>query len=328
MDAMPATFNRCAPPELMSVLMPGGWAHSLVEYAQSRQYAIDLQCRGYDTKPGHWATLYVGLTKVLDLHYTGKGYRLDVGPPYALKTHGWQPKWARTQSGDSLSEQWSAVEDYLERVIPSVAPRFLKEGGYQTAICAFASQDMVIIDRESVVSFANKAEKGEITKRLAQPLLEAVKVADGAAWQRGCPTSLGGECDALAVTPSGDLLAIEIKPPKATATIPWAPLQVRHYADLFGEWAQSSDSTDKGRAAEILSSMVHQRVELGLAPRAVRPIKRPVRVRPIVALGRGYSPTALARLKVVQQRLIDEGFNDPPLEVRPLSLTGRLGPEL
>jgi hypothetical protein len=44
----------------------------MVECGRAGQFALDLQLRGYAQKTGHWATLYVGLTKVIDLHYRAK----------------------------------------------------------------------------------------------------------------------------------------------------------------------------------------------------------------------------------------------------------------
>src|SRR5207253_10463907 len=103
--------------------------------------------------------------------------------------------------------------------------------------------------------------KDAVTARLAAPLLAALAAPNAAAWWRSRPASLGGECDALAVTPAGDLLTIEIKPAKATNTIAWAPLQGRHYANLFAEWVRQ-EPRDGSSAAEILQGMVDQRVQL------------------------------------------------------------------
>ena len=210
---MALSYDRRAPERLISVLAPGGWAHSLVEYGRAGQFALDLQLRGYAGKQGHWATLYVGLTKVLDLHYRPNNrFRLDVHPSYRQKW-GWSAEVA--QPAERLAAQWPTVEDYLERVIPSVGGRYLKEGAVQSAISGFASQDLVVIDREAAVAFSNQREKTAVSGRLCRPLLSAVERPNDAAWWRSRPTSLGGECDALAVTSDGHLLTIEIKPAKA-----------------------------------------------------------------------------------------------------------------
>jgi len=316
------SYDRHVPDELLSALEPKGWAHSLVEYGRSGQYALDLQLRGYATKSGHWATLYVGLTKVVDLHYRpSKGFHLDVHPTFQQTKLGWQPTWRKPQSAKELAAAWPLVEDYLERAIPTVGVRFLNEGAVQSAISGFATQDMVVIDREATVTFSNQKEKNSITQSLAAPVLAAIECSNGAQWWRSAPTSLGNECDALAVTKDGDLLAIEIKPARATKTIRWSPLQARHYANLFAKWAN-----DDADAPAILQRMVDQRVGLGLVEEIRPRIRRPIRVRPVIAIGRGYSKAAINGLIEVQQRLIDAGCNDPPLEIKSVTLAGRLDP--
>ena len=231
------SYDRRVPDELLSALRSGGWAASLTEYARGGQFSLDLQLRGYAGKPDHWATLYVGLTKILDLHWHAtRGFRLDA--PDAWKHDGWdQRAGSTTRQMGSRPTQWRAVEDYLERAIPAVGSRYLKEGAVQSAISAFRTQDLTVIDREVAISFSNQLEKAKVNKQLTGPLLAALDDPDAPSWWKGRPASLGGECDALAVAADGSLLAIEIKPAKASTTIPWAPVQVRHYANLLTAWA-------------------------------------------------------------------------------------------
>src|SRR5258708_6793228 len=91
---MPLSYDRRVPEQLLSALTAGGWADWLVEYGRAGQFALDLQLRGYAGKQGHWATLYVGLTKVVDLHYrASKGFRLDAHTTYRQPALGWQEAW-------------------------------------------------------------------------------------------------------------------------------------------------------------------------------------------------------------------------------------------
>jgi hypothetical protein len=318
---MGLSYDRRAPQELLDALRPGGWAHSLVEYGRSGQYALDLQLRGYASKPEHWATLYVGLTKVLDLrHHSTRGFRLDAHPTYCVPKFGWDPAWSNWADARLLSASMPAIEDYLERVVPSIGPRYLREGAVQSAISGFSSTNMVVIDREATVRFSSQKERVAVTSRLAAPLLRATDRSNGAAWWSSRPPTLGTECDALAVDIDGRLLAIEVKPPNATGTIAWSPLQVRQYASLFSEWA----STELG-SAEIIQGMVDQRAELGLAGHAPR-VRKPLEVRPMIAIGRRCSSAAMSRLTDVQGRLIEAGLDDPPLAVVSVTLAGRLDP--
>ena len=310
------SYDRRAPIELMNALRPGGWAASLAEYARGGQYGLDLQLRGYEGKPRHWATLYVGLTKVLDLEcHPKRGFRLNVHPTW--KAYGWDARWEQWTS-EGFEVQWPAVEDYLEQAIPAVGPSFLHEGAVQSAISAFRTRNLAVIDREVVIAFSNQPEKNEITGRLAGPLLAALDIPDAPPWWKGRPKSLGGECDTLAVDSDGSLMAIEIKPAKASSTIPWAPVQVRHYANLLNAWARSADN-----AASIIDGMVDQRVQLGLAVSAP-PCATPVVVRPVVAVAHGVGNKVLDRMRTVHQLLVDAGLDDPPLEIYRVNLVGRL----
>jgi hypothetical protein len=319
---MGLSYDRRAPQELMDALRPGGWAHSLVEYGRSGQYALDLQFRGYASKPEHWATLYVGLTKVLDLrHHPTKGFRLDAHPTYCVPRFGWNPAWSKWSEA-RLSVSMPAIEDYLERVIPSIGSRYLREGAVQSAISSFASTKMVVIDREATVGFSSQKERVAVTSRLAAPLLQATDRSNGAAWWSSRPLTLGTECDALAVDTDGRLLAIEVKPPNATGTITWSPLQVRQYTSLFSEWVSAEP-----KAAAIIQGMADQRAELGLTGYAPR-VWKPLEVRPMIAIGRRCSSPARSRLMEVQGRLIEAGLDVPPLAVMSVTLAGRLDPWL
>lgn len=318
------TYDRRATPALLEALGPGGFAHSLVEYGRSGQYALDLQFRGYAAGSGkggrHWATLYCGLTKVLDLQYlASRGFRLTAHPTWQV--HGWDPAWASYARHGFDSRRWKAVEAYLERAIPAVGPRFLKEGAVQSAINAFGSTDLAVIDREVAVSFSRQSEKDRVCGELERSLLGALEM-EGPGWWKSRPTHLGGECDALAIDTEGALVAIEIKPARASASIPWAPVQVRHYADLLGRWA----AQDHGAAAEVVDEMMRQRVELGLTSGLARSCARPVRVRPMLAIQRGASRVVLDRLHRVRRRLEETGHDDPPLSVCQVNLVGRLDP--
>jgi hypothetical protein len=327
---MTITYDRTADEDLLKALERGGWASSLVAFARAPGYPLDLQLRGYATKSNEtWATLYVGLTKVLDLRFLPKrGFRLRAHATHATRKNGWNSVWdARWHSADQLQDQWRDVELYLERAIPSIHKHFLVEGAVQSAVSGFQSESMLVIDREAAVTFSNDAEKRRITGRLARPLLDAVKQPGRGSWWTSRPSSLGGECDVLAIDlTDGSLMAIEVKPRSATTTIRWSPLQVHHYANLFREWIYGDDGIGEVKAAEVLRNVVAQRKRLGLIGDQEYPAHSasPIRVRPVIAIGRGYSDAAYSGLTEVGQRLIDAGLDDPPLEVRTATLWGEL----
>ena len=103
------------------------------------------------------------------------------------------------------------------------------------------------------------------------------------------PTKLGDECDVLAVSSRGEVLAIEVKPHTASdKDIAWSVLQACMYADLFQLWADYAG----GKAHEILHDMARQRNRIGLSGRAGIQVAAPIKVRPVVALDRRAAQSA------------------------------------
>jgi hypothetical protein len=316
-------YDRRVPEELLQALQPGGFAHSLVQYGRSGAYALDLQLRGYAGKNTHWASLYSGLTKVVDLHYLpSKGFKLSAHKTHATEEHKWDPAWETYDTAASWSSRWGAVEDYLELVIVSVGPQHLKEGAVQSAICGFASAELVVIDREAAITFGSQPEKDAKKKATAAPLLAALQRDDAPTWWKSRPTSLGGECDALAINAQGQLWTIEVKPADAS-TLPWALVQVLHYAYLFRAWGEE----DAG-ATSVLQGMLNQRRKLGLTHGGRDfTVQSPLDVRPVLAFDRGASQTARERLGEVHRHLTAKGIK-VDVDMYEVNSIGRLDPYL
>jgi hypothetical protein len=315
-------YDRRVSRPLLDALSPGGWASSLAEYARGGQYSLDLQLRGYGIdQPHHWATLYVGLTKVLDLHHRqGKGFQLLPG---AWNSAGWDPSWSQAAESGHDPAEWRKVEEFLEVAIPQVGKRHLHEGAVQSSLSAFRNRDLVVIDREAAISFTDQPEKDAVGSALQSELLAALDPpGELKSWWNKHPQSLGGECDALAVGFDGTLFAIEVKPPTASSTIPWAGLQVRHYARLFTRWA----AQDPAYAATVINGMVDQRERLGLVAHPRPAVAAPIVVQPVLAVARGASVEVVRRLTVVERRLRAAGLSDPPLQLFTVNIVGRLDP--
>jgi len=68
--------------------------------------------------------------------------------------------------------------------------------------------------------------------------------------------------------------------------------------------------------------MVQQRKDLGLIGADCPPLSVPIRVHPMIAIGRGYSDDAINGLRQVQSRLSEH--DDPPLRVMEAALWGEL----
>lgn len=311
-------FDRRVHPHLLSALESGGFAYLLTELARSGQYGMDLQLRRNPKQHESWATLYVGTTKILDLRMREKSgkFSLKAHRTWATSSNGWRETWQKGADKESLARSWSGVEKYLELAIPTVGRRFLKEGAIQAGISKFPADDMVVIDRETVVGFTDTKEEVTVRSSFLEPLMGAMGEHSAKWWK---PKKPGNECDALAIGQDGTILAIEVKP--ADVAIAWAPLQARHYADLLQAWAESTD------AGTVLMGMYEQREHLGLVVPAFRVrVKRPIRIRPVVAVRCGASATHVSRMLEVTERLRTAGLDSPPMEFREVSLVGRLDP--
>jgi hypothetical protein len=322
-------YDRRVNTELLKVLAENGFAHSLVEYARhGGRWALDLQFRADPNSSKHKATLYSGLTIALELQYstTKDRFKLDAPKPWQTRTKKFDLAWSTWQQAAELASVWFKVDAYLETVLPIIdkAGRFTRnEGAVQSALSNFYRTDFHVIDRESVIGFPDIATQQKAFRTLEKPVLDALELTNGKPWWTP-PTRLGNECDTLAVTPQGQLLAIEIKPGTALRGITWAPAQVQHYADLFQAWI---DEPTSGTASprDILTGMVEQRVELGLLPASSR-VTFPGRIEviPVVAVGPGAKQTAWDRLHEVAQRVETIRRGSAKIELWEVNTIGRV----
>ena len=138
-------------------------------------------------------------------------------------------------------------------------------------------------------------------------------------WWKTRPTRLGDECDVLAVSTEGEILAIEVKPHTASdKDIAWSVLQAGMYADLFQRWADYAG----GKAHEVLHGMAAQRKRIGLSSGTGIQLAAPIKVRPVVALDRrakGSAKDAKEKLAEVRAHLAAAGLATD-LDVRQVNL--------
>ena len=82
----------------------------------------------------------------------------------------------------------------------------------QTAIGRFPADGFTVLDREAVVAFGVSGGKDACIAELSARWLHVLGMPDPPAWWKTRPDRLGDECDALAVSREGEILAIEVKP--------------------------------------------------------------------------------------------------------------------
>jgi hypothetical protein len=314
-------YDRRVSQEFLEHFLNGGFARSLPRLARRAHYPLDLQFRKNPKTNAQHATLYVGLTAVLNLRASRSGIKLDAHPTWAKAAYGFSDAWGTPAAADHWRDQWNDIELYLERVVPlAVKGHGLTEGAVQSAISKRTGREgRLMLDREVVPSFRDAALKKATLGRLRQPLMKAVQsiIVAGAP----APKSFGTECDLLAIDSGGRLLAIEVKPFR-TGSIVWVAAQATMYAMLLQEWLD----VDHQEAPAILTGMISQKNAISGGAPFIVDLPPKLSVTPVVALQRGASQVQIDRMLEVRSALEDADLGVPRVEIFEVSMTGQLRP--
>ena len=173
-------YDRRATAGFLAHFLHGGVAESLAEYARYAPYPVDLQMRKNPKTGAEHATLYVGLTSVLQVtRIKGDLLRLHGHKNLAGK-HTFDPAWSNPMTAKELTPRWRAVEGYLEDVIPLASAKHAnKEGAVQAAVSVFSTGERVMVDREVALNFKDTSTKARIFEEITAPYLDAVKTVAG-----------------------------------------------------------------------------------------------------------------------------------------------------
>ncbi len=314
-------YDRRVTDEFLANFLPGGVADSLVEYAKFAPYPVDLQMRRNAKTGAEHASLYVGLSTVLDVHRKQDRLTLEANVAYTGGDFGFDATWSTPMTPAELRQRWRAVEDYVEAVLPYAVQKYAgDEGPVQVAASVYSSPRRTMVDREVVLNFKDTPTRTQILGQVTTPFVQAVQHVAGVTGSP--PAKFGGKCDLLALDHRGRLLAVEIKP-RNVGTIVWSPAQATVYARLLERWVRAKPKgTD--HPLTVLRGMLDQRARLGLAPLERPGIPERPEVVPVVGIQRGVNPVYLQGLKQVQNQLLAAGCGDPALEVYEVSLAGRM----
>ncbi|HSP36521.1 MAG TPA: hypothetical protein VLR26_02080 [Frankiaceae bacterium] len=316
-------YDRRVSEELLQAISDDGPLAGLIDLVRADRGHRDLQLRRVK-QPECWATLYVGLTKVLDVRERNGSFRLDAHEAYR-ELSGFDESWRLSQPLEDLQNCWQEVLAYVETAISAVPPEYTSaEGAVQSAMSSGITDEFRVVDREAVLGHTNSGARSGTLDPVEKALTEALVAAgNGEPWWPGArgKVSFGGELDLLAIDEAGRLLVIMVKPANAVAGIAKSPAQVALYATLWSMWLDESDD-----ATEVLQGMLDQRARLGLG--RAGPIVPPTTVVPVIAIGPGKrSKEALPRLQHVAkavQPVLDTQQSLQPLEVWLVDEQGRV----
>lgn len=104
-------YDRTVDDEFLKHFLKGGVAQSLLEYASAR-YPIDFQFRKEVRTGTQWATVYVGMTAVLNIHdKKSKGLALSTHEHFAPRRDGRTTGQSRLRStrGGHAGTGWRTI---------------------------------------------------------------------------------------------------------------------------------------------------------------------------------------------------------------------------
>lgn len=318
-------YGRLVSDALFQALSEDGPIRGAIRWRNEDLGLRDVQLRKEPKASVSWASLYVGLTSVLDICERADKFRLRAHATHRAAAD-FDDSWMAWQTMEEMKARWPSVEGYLGRVVKTVHPRWLESEGRVHALIANSTRSgFSVINREASISFANQAIKTALCGQWASATQLAMAAAGETSlwWLALAAKKLGTSPDFIAVDDKGRLLVIEAKPASAAAGITWGPAQVGYYAAMYAEWVKEAGAA----ARSTIQLELVQRRKLGLLPEGPdRSLADLPIVVPVLAIGPGVtSPEAWGRLAAVNAALTatpKSGDAVAPLEVWRLAADG------
>lgn len=328
-ESRTAVFDRRVPDDLLDAIAPGGalgWVSALARRpvaADAPPLDLGLRALPGQTDAGR-ATLYLGTTKVLDVHIRHGLFRLtghvqgglfgDVHPPFEDRWGVWQPL-------SALAEETIDIGRHVEAAVQAAPAGRQVEGLYQAALTKHGAGDFVVVDREVSLSLPGGVKRRWI-EEVRRPLVAAQEVLRAQhGWAKNVKAP-GDKLDVLAIDGGGRVLAIEVKPGARTSGLTWTPIQVAMYVRLLRSWVEG----DEAHAAVVLEEMARQRLALALNDRPAAKVRLPIEIVPVIAVGRPMTRRheALNRFETVRAALRQAGEPLDGLQIWCVEQSGEL----
>jgi hypothetical protein len=194
-------YDRRVDSGFLELFGAGGAFGTLTEYARKARYPVDLQFRRNPKSAAQHASLYVGLSTVLDVHWKPGAVKLAAHRTY--RASGFQPAWQSWTAIGDAETQADALGAYLDAVIPEAAAGVPPS----RALCRLPSPRSTqptgsCSTGRVLLHFRDTPTKQRIMDEVTADLLCALKTAPVSGVR---PASLGGRCDLLALDSAGRL---------------------------------------------------------------------------------------------------------------------------
>lgn len=319
-------FDRSVSDELMDMLRTGP-GQDLVQLAKNQSsnkplYDLQLRREPKGKNPVSWATLYYGLTALLNVRERGGQYQLTADKSYRALDE-FDESWTGWNSRDQIENSWPQVLEYLQAVPSRVDPKYTtKEGPVHAAISSGSSDAYRVINREASPSFKNEAVKKRRRAAWIEPFNQVLAAREGAPKWWPANVTVGNSLDFLTVDIGGRLALIEAKADKASAgEIAKVAVQVGVYAAMYADLLRQDPD-----ALLAVDRMLEQRTRLGLSRKGVLHLRDERRVVPVIAIGPSRPSTEVhRRMWEVASAVADaHGPNVDPIEVWYLDAAGRI----
>jgi hypothetical protein len=231
-------------------------------YRKEGNYKFDVQFR-----PDNTIMIYHGGTCLLTVKFDTKTQQITFGSKsYAEKAQSKFQDFV-TSSGKNMKTNCLKFLDAAADIVTDKWNKEGSEGYWEQRISRLWGgpswqeyMDMLVIDRQAIVTFANESQKTAFYGPIKNKNLDiSTKLCNAHNWKT--LKTIGDELDLLAIGPDKELVCIELKTAKKDKSFYYAPLQVATYYEAF----MNANKANKTFSDDI-KEMVRQKVTVGLLP--------------------------------------------------------------
>ncbi len=237
-------------------------------------YSFLIECShtkigGYEfnaqLRPGNKIMIYYGGTCLLTATYNGLTGTISFESNSYGKKHAAEFHAIKIAPLKSIKK---ACYDFLKVAAKNAGDKWHAEGSegyFENKLCRLWGglswqeyMDMLLIDRQAIISFDNDQKKQKFYNAIKRRYLNITQtLAANNTWKE--KTTLGDELDLLAIGPNKELVCIELKTASKDKGFYYAPLQAAAYCEAF--------ATSAHTISNDIKEIVKQKVSLGLLPK-------------------------------------------------------------